>query len=140
MKNDYFKNLSDCDLTSHALLSVDNFVINEESEKLRNHVNQGGQLTNNEFSLSPYSESLSEIHVNDKKDLHFLINQSKKFGQYLQPLFDSNGVSYFSLFIKHESVNGEMEDFLDKYGLLSLFKSNERTELCVSFPEKKSDK
>lgn len=140
MKNNYFKSLSDCDLASHALLSVDNFVINEESEKLRDFLNQGGKLNNDELSLLPCSESMGEIKVDDKKDLHFLINQSKKVGQYLQPLFDADGISYFSLFIKHESVNGEMEGFLDKYGLLSLFKSNECTELCVSFPEKEPDK
>ncbi|HDF2366256.1 TPA: hypothetical protein PC505_003915 [Morganella morganii] len=136
VKNDYFKNLDDCNLTSHALLSVDNFVINEESKNLRDYLNQGGILNKNEISLLPYSESIGEIRVDDEKDLRFLINQSKEVGQYLQPLFDANGISYFSLFIKHESVNGEMESFLDKYGLLQLFKSTELTELCVSFPEK----
>lgn len=44
MKGNYFKNFDDCDLKSHAILSVDNLIINDESQKLRGEFNQGIKL------------------------------------------------------------------------------------------------
>ncbi|AXH60522.1 hypothetical protein [Providencia huaxiensis] len=134
--DDYFKGIEQCDVTNHAIISVDNFVINDESAKLRDRLNQGEQLTENEISLLPYSEMMGEIRVIDKADLYFLAEYSKENGRDLQPLFEIEGKVYLSLFIPPDYINEFMEAFLDKYHLLDLLKSNDTAEICVSFPER----
>lgn len=108
--------ISDCDLTSHALLSVDSF-INDDYGKI-NTVNTG------------------ETIISDRKDMYFLINQVQKKEWELQSIFDSEGISYLSLFISYENLSEDLKAFLDGYGLLHLLQGGESTGVNIGFPER----
>lgn len=105
----YFKRIEKCDVTDHAIISVDRL---------------------------PYSEATHEIRIDNKEDLHFLGEYSKDKGRDLQPLFQIDGKIFLSLFFSSDAINKHMETFLEKYDLLTLLKSHDAALLCVSFPEK----
>lgn len=128
--------LNKCLLNDHLILEVEMNVITKEGLNLRNRLNSGDVLTNSELMALPYSESLAQVKITDKDDLHWFTAYSIANGRDFQSLFETDKFEYLSLFIDNENVSLQFKEKLKTYGLQDNFQSNGATTITVSFPEK----
>lgn len=128
--------LNNCLLDDHLLLEVEQYFVSTESATIRDRLNSGESLTNEELRKLPYSESLSEKKITDKNDIQWLTAYAIANGRDLQSLFETSEFEYLTLFIDSENVSSQFKEWLIAYDLIDDFQSSESTGITISFPEK----
>ncbi|EBC1407502.1 hypothetical protein LF283_004901 [Salmonella enterica] len=128
--------LNNCLLDDHLLLEVEQYFVSTESATIRDRLNSGESLTNEELRKLPYSESLSEKKITDKNDIQWLTAYAIANGRDLQSLFETSEFEYLTLFIDSENVSSQFKEWLITYDLIDAFQSSESTGITISFPEK----
>ncbi|HID6057282.1 hypothetical protein [Escherichia coli] len=128
--------LNNCLLDDHLLLEVEQYFVSTESATIRDRLNSGESLTNEELRKLPYSESLSEKKITDKNDIQWLTAYAIANGRDLQSLFETSEFEYLTLFIDGENVSSQFKEWLIAYDLIDAFQSSESTGITISFPEK----
>ncbi|WP_329487534.1 hypothetical protein [Citrobacter freundii] len=128
--------LNNCLLDDHLLLEVEQYFMSTESATIRDRLNSGESLTNEELRKLPYSESLSEKKITDKNDIQWLTAYAIANGRDLQSLFETSEFEYLTLFIDGENVSSQFKEWLIAYDLIDAFQSSESTGITISFPEK----
>ncbi|EJO5424760.1 hypothetical protein NRQ36_004413 [Salmonella enterica] len=128
--------LNNCLLDDHLLLEVEQYFVSTESATIRDRLNSGESLTNEELRKLPYSESLSEKKITDKNDMQWLTAYAIANGRDLQSLFETSDFEYLTLFIDNENVSSQFKEWLIAYDLIDAFQSSESTGITISFPEK----
>lgn len=128
--------LNNCLLDDHLLLEVEQYFVSTESATIRDRLNSGESLTNEELRKLPYSEPLSEKKITDKNDIQWLTAYAIANGRDLQSLFETSEFEYLTLFIDGENVSSQFKEWLIAYDLIDAFQSSESTGITISFPEK----
>lgn len=111
------------------------FCVNR-SATIRERLNSGESLTNEELWKLPYSESLSVKRITDKNDIQWLTAYAIANGRDLQSLFETSEFKYLTLFIDGENVSSQFKEWLIVYNLIDAFQSSDTTGVTISFPEK----
>ena len=128
--------LNNCLLDDHLLLEVEQYFVSTESATIRDRLNSGESLTNEELRKLPYSESLSVKRITDKNDIQWLTAYAIANGRDLQSLFETSEFEYLTLFIDGENVSSQFKEWLIVYNLIDAFQSSDTTGVTISFPEK----
>ncbi|CAO94818.1 hypothetical protein [Erwinia tasmaniensis] len=128
--------LNNCLLDDHLLLEIEKYFVSTESATVRDRLNSGESLTNEELWKLPYSESLSVKRITDKKDIQWLTAYAIANGRDLQSLFETSEFKYLTLFIDNENVSSQFKEWLIAYNLIDAFQLNDTTAITISFPEK----
>ena len=98
--------LNNCLLDDHLLIEIEKYFVSTESATIRERLNSGESLTNEELWKLPYSESLT------------------------------SEFEYLTLFIDGENVSSQFKEWLIVYNLIDAFQSSDTTGVTISFPEK----
>lgn len=128
--------LNNCLLDNHLLLEIEKYFVSTESAIIRDRLNSGESLTNEELWELPYSESLSVKRITDKNDIQWLTAYAIANGRDLQSLFETSDFKYLTLFIDNENVSSQFKEWLISYNLIDAFQSSDATGITISFPEK----
>ncbi|EOY1433425.1 hypothetical protein ACXD9I_003266 [Yersinia enterocolitica] len=128
--------LNNCLLDDHLLIEIEKYFVSTESATIRERLNSGESLTNEELWKLPYSESLSVKTITDKNDIQWLTAYAIANGRDLQSLFETSEFKYLTLFIDSENVSSQFKEWLIVYNLIDAFQSSDTTGITISFPEK----
>ena len=128
--------LNNCLLDDHLLIEIEKYFVSTESATIRERLNSGESLTNEELWKLPYSESLSVKRITDKNDIQWLTAYAIANGRDLQSLFETSEFKYLTLFIDSENVSSQFKEWLIVYNLIDAFQSSDTTGVTISFPEK----
>ncbi|EKN4845629.1 hypothetical protein ACVHK9_004649 [Citrobacter freundii] len=128
--------LNNCLLDDHLLIEIEKYFVSTESATIRERLNSGESLTNEELWKLPYSESLSVKRITDKNDIQWLTAYAIANGRDLQSLFETSEFKYLTLFIDGENVSSQFKEWLIVYNLIDAFQSSDTTGVTISFPEK----
>lgn len=123
-------------LDDHLLIEIEKYFVSTESATIRERLNSGESLTNEELWKLPYSESLSVKRITDKNDIQWLTAYAIANGRDLQSLFETSEFKYLTLFIDGENVSSQFKEWLIVYNLIDAFQSSDTTGVTISFPEK----
>ncbi|HHJ4582684.1 TPA: hypothetical protein ACQJXY_005126 [Citrobacter freundii] len=128
--------LNNCLLDDHLLIEIEKYFVSTESATIRERLNSGESLTNEELWKLQYSESLSVKRITDKNDIQWLTAYAIANGRDLQSLFETSEFKYLTLFIDGENVSSQFKEWLIVYNLIDAFQSSDTTGVTISFPEK----